>query len=647
MLYNNPILLELKKNLQSQTLKIEGIIKNTTRGFGFLETNTNKTYFIPVQYMKKVMHKDRVLARIKIKNCREFAEPYKLLEPFLKKFIGQIQIQRNKTFIVPEDPLFNHLNIFVLDKNIQDSIHPGDWILAKLVKHKLQNKCNFFYANILQLITRSYDPFALWLTTLLRYNLPHNEPNIEGLQLVLNSNEKRCNLTKLDFISIDNANTKDIDDVLFIDKNKNNDFVLTIAIADPTAYILDGSTLDVHALNRAFTLYLPGFNIPMLPRKLAEDLCSLKPNLRRSALVCTVNISQDGILIDDSAHFCIAWIRSIAKLSYENVSNWLENIGTWKPQNKKIANQLLLLRSLYKKRFKWRQEHTLIFKNKLEYRFQFNDSGKVIDIISESRRIAHHIIEEAMIVANICAANLLSKKLGFGIYNIHSGFETRQAANKAVMLLARYGIYFKEDEIISLPGFFKLKKILDKLNDSYVNSRIKHFQSYSTLSIKPKPHFGLGVKCYATWTSPIRKYSDIINHRLIKSIILKKEASKPKNDILSRINYCKQKNKKAERDLLEKLYIDFFADNNNKKHLLKSEIIKITYSGIKVRLINTGAIAFIPAYLVHINKSQLIFNQENGIVYLDKEPIYRLSDILTVKVIEVKKNQRQIIVRPY
>lgn len=646
MFQNNPILSELKKKFQSKISKIEGIIKNTSKGFGFLETDSRRNYFIPQNKMKKVMQGDKVVALIQLENYREIAEPIKLLKPFLNKFIGRIQKKNNSFFIVPDYPFINKLNISITDNQLIDDIHIGDWVLAKLLQHKL-NGYNFFCASIIKSIAKKKDILAPWHVTLLKHNLKNEEPNIKDSELIFLDNLKnRTDLTHLDFISIDSNYTKDIDDALFIQKNEKNDFILTIAIADPTAYISYGSKLDSIACNRGFTIYLPGFNVPMLPRRLSEDICSLKPDVNRPALVCQVNISNCGLLIEKSIKFFLGWIKSKDKLVYDDVSNWLEKKGTWKPKSKKISDQLLLLKSLYRKRYQWRKENALVFKDRLEYRFQFNDFGSVTDVVVETRRIAHKIIEESMIVANICAAKILSKKLGFGVFSVHSGFDIVNAEH-AVTMLAKNGFFFKEDEITSLHGFCKLKNILDNSKNSYVENQIRRFQSYSEYSITPAPHFGLGFRCYATWTSPIRKYSDIINHRLLKSIILNKVISKPKNEITLKISDCKRKNKMAERDILDWLYVSFLRNKVKDQIKFKSEIVKVSQNGISVRLLDNGAIAYIPSYFLHKLKSELFLSKDEGIVYINNSPVYFVSDILLVILVEVREDQKMIFARPY
>ena len=216
----------------------------------------------------------------------------------------------------------------------------------------------------------------------------------------------REDLTALDFVTIDSASTEDMDDALYVEQGADGSLVLTVAIADPTAWIAPGSKLDGMAKVRAFTNYLPGFNIPMLPRELSDDLCSLRAHESRPALACRMTIQADGAIADD-IHFFAAIVESKAKLAYDNVSDWLENRGDWQPESEAIAQQIRLLQQVCERRNAWRHQHALVFKDRPDYRFVLGEKGEVLDIIAEPRRIANRIVEESMIAANVCAARVL------------------------------------------------------------------------------------------------------------------------------------------------------------------------------------------------------------------------------------------------
>ncbi|QCI18245.1 exoribonuclease II [Buchnera aphidicola (Aphis nasturtii)] len=644
MFQNNPLLKQLKKNLHKTTPRVEGIVKSTERGFGFLEIDSQNSYFIPPKNMKKVMHGDKVLALLKMEKDREIVEPEKLIEPVLKRFVGKIEKKDDKLFILPDYPFLKDLIIICYPKkNCTNSFQTGDWAIANLVQHKL-NGNTIFCAELIEEIVKHNDPLTPWWVTLSRHKLEKKEPLIEQKDFLLKDNFKRKDLTHLDFITIDNLNTKDIDDALFIQKTKNGDFCLTVAIADPTSYIEIGSKLDIIASKRAFTNYLPGFNIPMLPRELSENICSLIPNERRPVLACSIKIKKDGN-ISNTVDFFLAWIISKEKLSYDDVSNWIENKGLWKPSKKSIENQILLLYQLCLSRIQWRKLNAVLFKDSLEYRFQFSETGIVKNIVVEKRRIAHKIIEESMIIANIVAANFLSKNLGFGIYNIHSGFDSINAEN-AVSFLKNYHLKFTAKEIMTLKGFCNLRRVLNVLSNSYIDSRIRRYQSFGDFSTTPSPHFALGFSEYATWTSPIRKYSDMINHRLLKSIIKKEKSIKPNEEIKLKISEQKRKNRIAERDISDWLYTLLLQKKEYQNKTFSAEIIDVSRSGIRAKITENGANVFIPALFLHPVREELMLNQEIGQVFINGNLHFKVSDLIQIVLCEIRLKTRSIIAKP-
>lgn len=644
MFHNNPLLIKLKHQLCKKNLQVEGIVKSTSKGFGFLEVNSKIKYFIPAYHMKKVIHGDRIIGSLEIENNREIIYPKKLIEPFLKRFIGSISKKDNSICIKSNYPYIRNLIFYRYKTTISRSWKDGDWIVAELKKHSLRDN-NYFSVYIKKFISEKNNPLLPWYAILERHKLEKKSPNINLSNSISNimSNNNRIDLTCLDFITIDHSHTKDIDDALFIEETIANQLILTVAIADPTEYIPINNKIDKIAKKRIFTNYLPGFNISMLPKTLSEDICSLHPYLKRPVLACRITIEKDGNIVINQTKFFLAWIKSKNKLSYEQVSDWLEKSGTWKPTNKKIEKQILLLKKMYSIRHMWRKKNALIFQDRLEYRFNLSKQWEILNISVETRRIAHRIIEESMISANICAANFLNQTIGFAIYNTHAGFDIYHAKN-VVMFLKKYNISFSPEEIMTLSGFCKLKRLLNTLSNGYINYRIRRFLSFGEISIYSKPHFSLGLESYATWTSPIRKYSDMINHRLIKSIINKNyNFSRPDDILISNIINRKRKIRMAVKEIEEWLYIKFFYNMNNYKQYYEANIIDVSRGGIRARLLKNGAITFIPISYIHKTRNELMCSPEFGIVYLRNKIYYQVSDTIIVYLIDIKLETKTII----
>ena len=642
MFQDNPLLAQLKQQLHSQTPRAEGVVKGTEKGFGFLEVDTNKSYFIPPPQMKKVMHGDRIRAVIHTDKDRETAEPEELIEPFLTRFVGRVQKKDDRLSIVPDHPLLKDAIQCRADRSVTHDFQNGDWAVAEMKRHPLKGDRGF-YAELTKFITFGDDHLAPWWVTLSRHNLEREAPDGVATDM-LDDGLVREDLTALHFVTIDSASTEDMDDALFVEELADGKLQLTVAIADPTAWIAEGSKLDNIAKVRAFTNYLPGFNIPMLPRELSDDLCSLRANVSRPVVACRMVIEQDGAIGSD-IHFFAATIESRSKLVYDEVSDWLEEKGEWQPQSEEIAQQIRLLQRVCLSRGEWRHNHALVFKDRPDYRFVLGEKGEVLDIISEPRRIANRIVEEAMIAANVCAAIVLREKLGFGIYNVHTGFDPANTEQLATML-AGHGFTVDAQEVLTLDGFCKLRRELDAQPTGFLDSRIRRYQSFAEISTEPGPHFGLGLEAYATWTSPIRKYGDMINHRLLKAIIKGESATRPQSETTVQMAERRRLNRMAERDVGDWLYARFLNDKAGTDTRFAAEIIDISRGGMRVRLVENGAVAFIPAPFIHAVRDELTCSQENGTVQIKGEVAYKVTDVIDVTIAEVRMETRSVIARP-
>ncbi|NCI18400.1 exoribonuclease II [Cronobacter muytjensii] len=642
MFQDNPLLAQLKQQLHSQTPRAEGVVKATEKGFGFLEVDAQKSYFIPPPQMKKVMHGDRVIAVIHTEKEKESAEPEELIEPFLTRFVGRVQKKDDRLSIVPDHPLLKDAIPCRAERGVSHDFQSGDWAVAEMRRHPLKGDRGF-YAELTQFITFGDDHFVPWWVTLARHNLEREAPDGVATEM-LDENLTREDLTALDFVTIDSASTEDMDDALYVETLDGDRLQLTVAIADPTAWIAEGSKLDNIAKVRAFTNYLPGFNIPMLPRALSDDLCSLREGVARPALVCRMIIDAQGA-ISDEIQFFAATIESKAKLAYDDVSNWLEEKGDWQPASEAIAAQIRLLQQVCQRRSAWRVEHALVFKDRPDYRFVLGEKGEVLDIVAEPRRIANRIVEESMIAANICAARVLRDKLGFGVYNVHAGFDPASTEQLAT-LLQSHGMHVDANDVLTLPGFCKLRRELDAQPSGFLDSRIRRFQSFAEISTEPGPHFGLGLEAYATWTSPIRKYGDMVNHRLLKAIIKGESAQRPQEESTVQMAERRRLNRMAERDVGDWLYARFLKDKAGTDTRFAAEIIDVSRGGMRVRLVDNGAVAFIPAPFLHAVRDELACSQENGTVQIKGETVYKVTDVIDVTIAEVRMETRSVIARP-
>lgn len=646
MFQDNPLLAQLKQQIKETIPKKEGSIKATEKGFGFLEVDSKTSYFIPPAYMKKVMHGDKVVALIRTENDKEVAEPDELLEQSIDRFIGRVKMIRNKLNVVPDNPQLKDAIRAKTKKGLShDALAEGDWVVATLIQHPLKGDNNFF-CEISEKITDANEKIAPWWVTLAKHNLPNQEPAPQSGWEMLDESLTREDLTGLPFITIDSESTKDMDDALHTVANADGTFTLTIAIADPTAYVAQGTDLDKEARARGFTIYLPGRNIPMLPRELSDDLCSLREEEIRPALCCRVTVLADGTIADDATFFA-ATIKSQGRLAYDNVSDLLETgrCDKWTP-SEVIAEQINALHGLAKARIAWREANAVTFPDRPDYRFELSEDNDVIAIHVDFRRIANRMVEEAMITANICAGRTLREHFGFGVFNTHSGFAPEKIVD-AVELLNSHGGEVTAEALATLDGFSALRRWLNEQETTYLDNRIRKYQSYSEIGNTPAPHFAMGLDVYATWTSPIRKYGDMVNHRLLKAIIRgENSAQTPDETIGEELALHRKHHRMAERDVADWLYVRLLKDSVEAKTTFTAEIFDINRAGMRVRLLENGAMAFIPAPMIVDNKDRIECNGDLGTISVDGTTEFQLGDTIEVVLIDVKEPTRSIIGKP-
>ncbi len=249
-------------------------------------------------------------------------------------------------------------------------------------------------------------------------------------------------------------------------------------------------------------------------------------NQVRPALCCSVTIRKDGVIGDDIRFFA-ANIKSHARLVYDHVSDWLETGSSeqWQP-SEEIAQVVRDLYAFSQARANWRETHAVVFPDRPDYRFELSADNDVVAIHADMRRTANRLVEESMITANICAGKTLQTTFGFGVFNTHAGFKAEKMADVVELMAVNGAPNADAETLATVEGFAALRRWLATQETSYLDNRIRKYQSYSEIGNQPLPHFAMGLDVYATWTSPIRKYGDMINHRLLKAHILGKARCK-------------------------------------------------------------------------------------------------------------------------
>jgi len=659
MFQNNPLLSQLKQQLHDSKVRVEGTVKGTDKAYGFLETD-KETFFIAPPDMKKVVHGDKIKAVIEEVGDKKQAVPEELVETLLTRFIAKVRFNKdNKLQVLVDHPNINQPIGAVQLKTVPEQLKEGDWVVATLKTHPLRDD-RFLFAQVSEFICRAEDEFAPWWVTLARHQQSRYPVQGQDSYAMLDQ-QTREDLTALHFVTIDSESTQDMDDALYIEKIEQNGeqtgWRLVVAIADPTAYIDIHSQIEQDAKQRCFTNYLPGFNIPMLPRELSDDLCSLIPNETRPALVCYIETDLKGE-ITNQPYFVSAYVQSKAKLAYNKVSDYLEQqLNAWQPETTEIAEQVNNLHQFALARMQWRKTHGLLFKEKPDYSFVLAENGHILDIKAEHRRIANQIVEESMIIANICAAHYLDEQAKTGIFNVHKGFDNKFLTNAHHFLMANFANddnraelaqRYSVENLTTLNGYCQMRHDIEPFAGDYYEFRLRRFLTFAEFKAELAPHFGLGLTGYATWTSPIRKYSDMVNHRLIKTAIANQHGAnlpfiKPSDDILARLQESRRQNRLVERDIADWLYCRYLNEKVAEKPQFEAEIQDVMRGGLRVQLLENGASVFIPASTIHPNKDEVELNSDEIALYIKGERCYKIGDIVKIQLNEVKLETRSLI----
>lgn len=327
----------------------------------------------------------------------------------------------------------------------------------------------------------------------------------------------RTDLKAIPFVTIDGEDAKDFDDAVFCKKNKKGGWDLSVAIADVSYYVEPKTKLDEQALLRGNSVYFPGKVIPMLPEVLSNDLCSLKPNVDRLAMVCEMHISADGKLT--KYKFYEALICSKARLTYNQVSDLLQEKANCRSVEKSVLVNLLELENLFLALQQQRQERGAIEFESIDSKMIFNKKGLLIDVKPIKRNIAHKIIEECMLSANVATAKFLEKNKLLSIYRVHEGPTSTKLLDLKAFLKS-VGLSLDSDTTPTSKDYCKLLKKISKRKDADVIQMILlRSMCQAMYSSENIGHFGLAYPAYTHFTSPIRRYTDLLVHRHIKTML--------------------------------------------------------------------------------------------------------------------------------
>ena len=349
----------------------------------------------------------------------------------------------------------------------------------------------------------------------------------------------RKDLRKLNFATIDGEDAKDFDDAVYCVKNSNS-FTLYVAIADVSFYVTPGSKIDIEAKKRGTSIYFPETVIPMLPENLSNGICSLRPNEDRCSMICEMSIGLDGKR--NKYKFYSGLINSKARLTYNQVEKHLNKSSSIKQAG--VRDSIKHLKDLTNLRLKLRNQRKALEINPMETTLELNESKEVKNIVLKKSLFAHKLVEESMLLANESAAEFMQDRLNLGVYRIHEDPDP----SKLETLKKHFKISPKQVKKLSPLEVVNL--CLDqanKKNDTTGQILILQSLARAEYSTNNLGHFGLQLTQYSHFTSPIRRYPDLLVHRLINSSLAKRKIQTRQNELQDECENSSMLERRAEK----------------------------------------------------------------------------------------------------
>ncbi len=644
-----------KKNSQL----IVGEILGHRDGYGFLRPdNGGEDFFVSPNEMLKVMHGDKVSARIfsYSKNGKVEALIKEVLEHSQSELVGRLVLEKGIYLVVPEDKRIKH--DILISKPTKLNAMPGQVVTVQIIDHPMKDTPPI--GKIIEVLGDIDDPGMEVKIAVRRFRIPYifsqqvlNYENKIDKKVVLKAKDNRQDLRDLDFYTVDGADAKDFDDALFVEQIKGKGWRLLVAIADVSHYVKNGDQIDIEAFNRGTSVYFPRSVIPMLPEYLSNDICSLVPGKDRLALVCDMVISSKGQIT--GYQFYEALICSRARFTYEvfwELINGKKIID--EAENENFFSTIITTYKLFKKLSKNRKERGAIDFETTETQIELNDQGRIEKISRRVRNDSHRIIEECMLAANFCAANFIEKNSEFSLYRVHQN-PNIEKLNELRSFLRTQGLNLEGGENPSPKNFSDLMEKIKKRSDSEILQffvlRTMQQAHYSSNSLG---HFALALDFYTHFTSPIRRYPDLLVHRVIKSIIFKKnflpkaellnhsdniEQTELWNNIAEKCSSTERRAEEASRDVISWLKCHFMQNRIGEE--MRGQITGVTSFGIFVTLDD-----FYVEGLVHVSELGSEFFQFNNITHEIRGERtgkrFKLHDNVIVKLLRVDIDFRKI-----
>ncbi len=618
-------------------------------GFGFLMPDKGgDDIFLAARQMRKVFHGDRVMVRVKGKDHkgRDEGAIVEVLERNTTQLVGRFVLHEGVAFATPEGKQFTQ-DILILPSDTLGA-KVGQIVTVDIISQPSARSCPV--GKIVDVLGEHMDPGMEIDIALRGHGIPYEWPEavqaeIPNIPTKVSTSAKngRKDIKTLPLVTIDGADAKDFDDAVYCEKQKNG-WRLIVAIADVSAYVEVGSVLDDEAANRGNSVYFPQRVIPMLPEQLSNGLCSLNPKVERLCMVCDISLSTRGKI--QNFQFYEALMQSRARLTYNQVAAMLvDKDKDLINKYQKVYPHLEDLYALYKILHKHRQNRGALDFDVPETRIMFDDNGKIDKIVPTQRNDAHKLIEECMLTANVCAAQFLLKHKIAGLYRIHGGPDADKLAGLR-QFLSELGLNLGGG---SEPGpqdyAIVIEKIAKRPDFSMIQTVLLRSLSQAVYHPENQGHFGLAYEAYTHFTSPIRRYPDLLVHRAIKHLITGGKAKDfyySEEKIGQYCGHCSMSERRADdatRDVIDWLKCEYMQDKLGEE--FEGIITGVTGFGVFVALKDIFVEGLV--HVTSLTNDYYHFDAVRHQLIGERSGVrFQLGDPLKVRVISVNLDERKI-----
>lgn len=632
---------------------VRGRIDGHPKGYGFLipEEQGIKDIFIPISGMNGAMDGDLVLVRVieGAEGKSQEGEVVKILKRANTTIVGTYEKNKNFGFVIPDNKKI-HQDVFI-PKGEDKGAKTGMKVVVRITKWPEGRRSP--EGEIIEVLGYKGEPGIDVKSILRSYDIPETFPKevlkeAEELPEEIPEKEKkrRVDLTKLKFVTIDGEDAKDLDDAVYVERLPNGNYLLYVSIADVSHYVKEGTNLDKEALRRGCSVYFLDRVIPMLPPKLSNGICSLNPGEERMTLTVKMEINTRGEIVDHDIFESI--IESKERMTYTSVYKILEEND----------EELIKRYSHLVEDFKLMKELALVLLEKRKRRgsvdFDFpeakvivDEKGRPVDIVKVERNIAHKIIEEFMLAANETVAEHMHWLNVPFVYRIHEhpDIEKLLAFNKFIHNLGYHIKGVEGGEIHPKALQDLIRQVRGKSEQKVVETLLLRSLKRARYSPEDIGHYALAAKYYTHFTSPIRRYPDLVIHRIIKEYINGKLTEKRQRhynrileDIAARASERERAAEAAEREIEELKKVEYMADKVG--NVYKGIISNVTSYGFFVELDNTveGLVD-----VASLEDDYYVFDPERYVLVGERtKKVYSIGKEVYVKVAHVDVDNREI-----